>query len=454
MELLNVYILTFNCARNLVEPEKFASHIFDGLKPSQPDASEAGTHLPEVLVLALQELAPIAYAFLGGSYLDPYYDAFRDAVRMAGAALVRDGNDYENACYQNLLTRNAGMTALMVFARSDIAERIRYIETAEVGVGVQEAGNKGAVGGRIGYLVGSEEDDSDAGDGIVEVTFVSAHLAPDENGWERRNEDWKSIAQRLIFTSDEPEIPPAHAHEQEDEEGVPLLRASSSLSKPSTLYSPRSYLFVAGDLNYRTSDTGPGPKDYRKFPRPTEETDNIARFADLFAQDQLTREREAGRTLNQLLETKIAFPPTYKYSLEARNLASIDPNGDWKWAANRWPSWCDRILYLNHPSIAVEDEGIKIHEYTALPLFLTSDHRPVVLSASIPLHALPEFGDLPSPVEIDPRWETRRTAARRKELVVGAVAYLGLTWEGNALVLVTLLGVAFVYYALHAFPAS
>ncbi|KMU72487.1 hypothetical protein CISG_09440 [Coccidioides immitis RMSCC 3703] len=67
------YILTFNCARNVVEPEQFASHLFDGLNTSQPESPQADANLPDILILALQEIAPIAYAFLGGSYLDQYY---------------------------------------------------------------------------------------------------------------------------------------------------------------------------------------------------------------------------------------------------------------------------------------------------------------------------------------------------------------------------------------------
>ncbi|EEP79428.1 predicted protein [Uncinocarpus reesii 1704] len=447
MGSLNVYILTFNCARNLIDTNRFASHLFDGLHPGAP---QTAAHLPDLLVLALQEVAPIAYAFLGGSYLDRYYDAFRDALDIATAGAAGDGAG-GHVHYRNLVTKNIGMTALMVFARSDVVERIRYIQTAETGVGVHEAGNKGAVGARIGCLAGREDDSSDAGhDGTVEVTVVSAHLAPDETGWQRRNQDWKSIAQRLVFRSEGTE----HPLHQEDEEGMPLLRSSASLNEPSALYSPNSYLFVAGDFNYRTADARPAPQDYRTFPRPLENEDPMSQFTDLFALDQLNREREAGRVFNRLMEPKVMFPPTYKYSNDARSLASVDPNGGWKWAKTRWPSWCDRILYLDHPSKTNESGIVKIHRYDILPLCSTSDHRPVVLSASVPLQALPESSDYRPPFEVDPHWEDKRAVARRKELVVGAVAYLGLTWEGNGIVVATVFGLAAAYYGLHALLAG
>ncbi|KAH1921515.1 hypothetical protein KXW47_007447, partial [Aspergillus fumigatus] len=36
-----------------------------------------------------------------------------------------------------------------------------------------------------------------------------------------------------------------------------------------------------------------------------------------------------------------------------------------------------------------------------------------------------------APFPIDRDWKRKRDEARRKELVVGGLAYLGLTWEGR-----------------------
>src|SRR6185312_10261529 len=103
MEELNLYILTSNCARKLIDVDLVAAHFFDVLPTSSP--------APELIVLSLQELAPIAYSFLGGSYLLPYFNAFTKAVKQATAKRWSES-------YVNLVKDHVGMTALMVFARA------------------------------------------------------------------------------------------------------------------------------------------------------------------------------------------------------------------------------------------------------------------------------------------------------------------------------------------------
>ncbi|PGH34050.1 hypothetical protein GX50_03106 [[Emmonsia] crescens] len=433
MAWLGVYVLTFNCARNVIQHDSFASHLFDVLPKSGPQS----TDLPEILVLSLQEIAPIAYAFLGGSFLDPYFDAFRRSVSIAA------GDQH----YENIITKNAGMTAVMVFVRGDVAENIAWIETAEVGVGVQEAGNKGAAGARIGYQV--RED-------TVDLTFVAAHLAPDEWAVERRNEDWKNISQKLVFSRVNNSGESTQARDGGNEEDVPLLQAESSNAKGDTgLYSPRSYLFVAGDLNYRTSLTRPGPTDYSKFPRPTEDMSSPHHYSHLLAKDQLTQELQEQRTLQDLSEAPITFFPTYKFSIPTHQAAPGDPPGTWTWAKKRWPSWCDRVLYRDfHSSASTGQGGIEVQGYDALPIFQTSDHRAVALSASVPLKPVSVPAIFLPPFEIDSNWESKRLAARRKEVVVGVAAYLGLTWEGNGLLLGASLILIGSYFALQSFRAG
>lgn len=460
MAWLNLYILTFNCARNTIDPDLFASHIFDGLPQSNPNSPD----FPEILVLSLQEVAPIAYSFLGGSFLESYFNAFRRAVDMATAT--------GETRYRNTLTGNVGMTAIMVFVRDDVAGRVSWTGMAEVGVGIQECGNKGAVGARIGYQINAGSD-SDGGEETVELTFVAAHLAPSENAVERRNEDWKDISQRLVFTKRdavEGTRPHPARDEEQDEEGMPLLSGSTTGNKASSMYSPNSYLFVAGDFNYRTSSEGPGPDDYKTFPQPGYDTDHPNHYKYLLAKDQLTRELQANRTLHGLSEMPIHFPPSYKYTIEARQASSYNPILDhFSWASHRWPSWCDRILYLENPSKRGdgdddEDDAdnngrrVKAHKYDILPLFPSSDHRPVALSVSVPLRKTTETAGQEttalSPFKIDPTWESRRAAARRKEIITGAAAYLGLTWEGNGLMLAICLGTAAGYFTMQGLVAG
>ncbi|KAJ5177109.1 uncharacterized protein N7482_002986 [Penicillium canariense] len=461
MEELNLYILTSNCARNLIDVKLVAAHLFDVLPASAP--------APELIVLSLQELAPIAYSFLGGSYLLPYFNAFVNAIKLATAKRW-------NESYVNLVKDHTGMTGLMVFARADITNRISWIDTAHVGFGVQEMGNKGAVGARLGYVVEGRSSKT------VDLTFVAAHLAPMENALAQRNLDWQSIVERLVFSHGE--TPPKVSDESSEgtDENTALLNDHTSShyseGKRRDLFAPDSYLFLAGDLNYRTSDMSPLKDDVLRFPKRNVDPSNPSHYSHLLKQDQLMREMRSGKAFHGLSEAPIDFPPTYKYSNAARHAArdaleNGAPGTDWKWSAHRWPSWCDRILYLDHPS-ASRGEGdgaaqstVQPRVYNALPLFPHSDHRPVALAVAVPLRpasapaaadAEPTAGDsigstitrVMAPFAIDSSWRSRREAARRKEVVVGVLAYLGLTWEGNGMVFAAVVGLVGAWVVLRS----
>ncbi len=392
MSSLNIYVLTFNCGRALIQPKVFAPHLLDATSTN-----------PDLLVLCLQEIAPIGYAFLGGSFLSPYFNALRAAVK-----LVHNG-------YVNVIARNVGLTALMVFAKEDVASNIRWLQTAGVGVGYSEMGNKGAVGARIGYASGED---------ITQMTFVSAHLAPMEDQLERRNEDFRSIVERLVFASS-PKKPANENHEEE-----PLLPDADSGAAHTGIYQPTSHVFFAGDLNYRTSLLSPSPKDVKSFPQPAKDRSDPRHFSHLLADDQLTQQVQKGKTLHGLEEAPIDFLPTYKYHPQAD---VADDQGPWKWASHRWPSWCDRIFNSS--------TEIKVHSYQSLPLFGTSDHRPVALSASVPLAPVEDaFSGAQIPFSIDSQWSTRRDIARRKEVAFGLLAYLTWTYEGEGLLLASVVG--------------
>jgi hypothetical protein len=410
MSDIQVYLLTFNCARAPVQPHEFGPHIFDALPQ---DVST-----PDILVLSLQEIAPIAYAFLGGSFLTPYFTAVREAVRLVAKDHI------------HIVTRNVGMTAIMVFARD--STNISSIETAGVGVGIHELGNKGAVGIRLVY---SE----------TQMTFVAAHLAPMEDGLLRRNEDWKNIVKGLVFTGE------AKFTRGEQDEDVPLLQGHGEGDGGGGLgiYNLHSHLFVAGDLNYRVSDTKPTPTDSALFPQPTDNPSSPTHFMTLLKTDQLTHQLTHNRTLHNLIEPPITFPPTYKLPPPAQP-------SHWNWAPHRWPSWCDRILYLEFPRWwrrPPHQSKITINQYTALPQQSTSDHRPVALSLSVPAGAIPDPPPadtdndnseqdvlLNPPFAIEPNWRSRRAVARNKEIVIGIIMYLAWTWEGNAILLANVVG--------------
>nr|POF06926.1 isoform 2 of inositol polyphosphate 5-phosphatase ocrl-1 [Quercus suber] len=447
---LNVHITTFNCGRTQVDASYFSSHLLRDLNSTLP---------PDLLVLSLQEVAPLSYSFLGGSYLAPYYARLTQAV--SDATIAKFGSEVD---YAKPLVHNVGMTAIMVFTRGAVRRRIRRVETAGVGAGVWDMGNKGAVGVKLRLA-------AKAGGGQeTALTFVSAHLAPSEEAWERRNADWKSICEGLVFERTQgmertKERIASAAPDQEAEE-EPLLHQEH---EESTLFSPASYIFFAGDLNYRTADISPKshPESTNtdEWPQPQTSPSDPRHYTQHLAHDQLTRELDAGKTLHNLAEAPITFPPTYKYSPEAQKAAAHavtsetrtqadgrtntitksmagEPEEAYLWATHRKPSWCDRILWL---AAAPPD----VHAYAALPVQPTSDHRPVVLVASVPDKAVEARG-VEAPFEVRAGWRERRAAARRSELVVGYAAYLGLTWEGEACVAGSLIGVLGGYVALRA----
>ncbi|KAJ5573539.1 uncharacterized protein N7459_007966 [Penicillium hispanicum] len=449
MDELRIYILTANCARNIIDVDLFAKHLFDAL----PDSGAGSFGAPDLIVFSLQEIAPIAYSFLGGSYLTPFYDAFVKAVKQA---TVQQWDE----SYVNLVKDNTGMTALMVFARAEITDKISWIDTAHVGFGVQDMGNKGAVGARLGYVAGGHPSKT------VDLTFVAAHLAPMENALEQRNLDWRSIVERLVFSKQDEASKPLDGEQSSTDENTALLGEENashhSNSNRRGLFAPNAYVFVAGDLNYRTSNDAPSKQDVSHFPRRDVDNDHPAHYSHLLKQDQLVREMRQGNSFHGLSEAPIEFPPTYKYSDEARKAARLGidvEHAEWKWSSHRWPSWCDRVLYLDAPSRVGDQGRVKPHAYNALPLFPQSDHRPVALAVSVPLdHATsaslaarkPADRKAVTPFEIDPSWKSRRDTARRKEILVGFMAYLSLTWEGNGLLLASALGMVGAWVVLRS----
>jgi len=156
------------------------------------------------------------------------------------------------------------------------------------------------------------------------------------------------------------------------------------------------------------------------------------------------REKDAKRTLHGFQEMPINFPPTYKYATShGKNSNAPKRSGEdesWEWSKHRYPSWCDRILYL--PSGSSSDLEPQI--YTALPVQPTSDHRPVALSVRVDDKPIKMgVNDVLSrpPFDVNPQWKARRDAARRWELIVGVMSYLALTGKGR-IILITFLGVA------------
>ena len=476
MSHLCVLVVTFNCARQPVLSDIFAAHL---------ERFTSFAQVPDLIVFSLQEVAPIAYAFLGGPFLKSYLDRVREAIANASSRWA-EARELGGG-FVEIDAMHVGMTALLVFARQDVSREVRCTAHAGTGLGVLQMGNKGAVGCRLSSSI----KDGDEGHGTLSLTFIAAHLAPMEGGTARRNLDWANIVRRLVFQTRStlyikgiaffrglglgrggwPSLrtkstrhfagKPSPAQEQQS-----LLQQqedpSDHQAELSGVYDPSYYTILAGDLNYRTSSKPPSRSDSSAWPVPTAEHDN-RHYSKLLTQDQLSHEVTAGRTLHGFWEEPIAFPPTYKYSDSQRakiKLKEGDPSegqvghgldeDDFGWATHRWPSWCDRILLLDRGSQRhASDEAPRLHvqRYGDLPLMSTSDHRPVAMLLSVrgqPAGSFESgegFEGPTSPFEIDQHWRLKRIVARVCEVIVGVTSYLVLTWEGRVAVLVIALAV-------------
>jgi endonuclease/exonuclease/phosphatase family metal-dependent hydrolase len=406
--MFELYLLTFNCARQLIDADALAPVLFDALPQS--------AKVPDLVAVSLQEISPIAYSFLGGSYLTPYFERATTAVQQA-ALLRSKGNEQ----LEHIATRSLGMSALMIFAKPHFSPRIRWIQSAGAGVGLWDMGNKGAVAMRLGLSCpGTDEEFC--------MTFAAAHLAPHEPEFEARNSDWEALVRNMVFTNDD-------KSDYLSGEAAPLLSASTDApAEGDGLFIPGNHaLFLAGDLNYRTSDKRPEADAYKFYPSYHPSDLSYENYSHLLGQDQLTREREANRTFHHLEELPINFPPTYKYTQSRTKHPDGTEEEEWRFAKHRWPSWCDRILFQAAPS----GPRLKPQIYNVLPVQHTSDHRPVGLSIEVDdavrAVAAGDDGHPAAPFPINPNWRTRRDTARRLEVLVGVLSYLALTKQGNAI---------------------
>ncbi|KAK6952159.1 hypothetical protein Daesc_006691 [Daldinia eschscholtzii] len=394
---LDVFILTFNAAKRQIHVPAFARHLYNAF-------GQNASHLPELVVISLQEMAPLAHGFIGSYMLNSYFQRYESAVNLAAAkfaAEVEHQNLAKDHPYTLVTTRNVGMTGIILFARNP--DMVKHLRATEIGFGAGDMANKGAVGLRLQYNKINADDSLLAS---TELTFVSAHLAAMEWNLEKRNKNWESIASGLLFDD-----PKKYAESQErrfaNQDNSEFEAQQALLSQDRTekslhdisIYKPTSHLFVAGDLNYRISKSAPTLDSVFPDRNPDSTVENSNHFSHFLARDQLTAEKAAGRALHGLSEAEIKFPPTYKLVLSPKSKPHVGPDcvGDedddmdeleWSWALHRWPGWCDRILFQEIPWWAREIVGnrrMNILAYNSLPPVRSSDHKAVFLRVEVPM---------------------------------------------------------------------
>jgi endonuclease/exonuclease/phosphatase family metal-dependent hydrolase len=249
-------------------------------------------------------------------------------------------------------------------------------------------------------------------DGIQrEVTFVAAHLAAREGHFYRRNADFQSLVQNLVFP---------------DQTGI---------------FKPKTPLFFLGDLNYRLSVLHPSRSGSKLTPSPDETPEDdpsliallkenildfleTGKFSHLVTHDQL---RLSTLALH-FHEAPITFSPTYKYT-------SHDPP---TYATTRHPSWTDRILY--------SPETISTKDYRSTTCATFSDHQAVSLSVVLRADDFESEEGL-MPWDTNPRWRERRELGEKLAYAVGALELINETKVGIIIVVIILSGMALYIYS-------
>jgi hypothetical protein len=245
-----------------------------------------------------------------------------------------------------------------------------------------------------------------------EVTFVAAHLAAHERRFYRRNADFQSLVQNLVFPDQ------------------------------TSIFKPHVPLFFLGDLNYRLSVLHPSRSTTKLSISPDEEPspevlslietlkENIldfletGKFTNLVPHDQLPLSPLA----LHLSEAPITFSPTYKY-------VSHDPP---TYTTTRTPSWTDRILY--------SPETIVTKDYKSTTCATFSDHQAVSLSAVLRAEDFDTEGGV-TPWGINPSWRERRALAEKLAYVFGAMEFIEETKAGIIVLGFVLCGIALYLYS-------
>lgn len=194
------------------------------------------------------------------------------------------------------------------------------------------------------------------------------------------------------------------------------------------------HVFWMGDLNYRIDPYkfGMFPSEKgQKFPKDgtaehREIWDHIrnmideGKYEELFHHDELQCELAEKRVLCGFEEGVYNFPPTFKVlkkgkmeqgdkrkgnkglDFEPMSAEDIKTNPT-MWTTQRWPAYCDRVLWHSHPSRLGD---VMQTQLACCPDVMTSDHKPVKTLFDVMLR--PELPQLPTqqPADAPDIWIT------------------------------------------------
>ncbi|OAD08897.1 hypothetical protein MUCCIDRAFT_117152, partial [Mucor lusitanicus CBS 277.49] len=271
-------------------------------------ADDGSSFDPDFYVIGLQEMETNTEAYIR-------YDPAKENawVKAIIDSLKDGGKDYYKVESKQLVTM-----LMIVIAKKSHRPFISEVTSTYAGVGLMNMmGNKGGISVRLRF------HDS-------YLCFVTSHLAAFTDKTEKRNQDFTELSKRLVFPQ---------------------------RSDPLTEYFD-SFLVWCGDLNYRVNLNEAVIKNWLRQER----------LDILLDYDQLSIERDAGRTFQMFDEGPITFAPTYKYDAGTNQYDTSEKR--------RAPSWTDRILWKKDRKGTAE-QSLELKSYKDCMEMMMSDHKPV-----------------------------------------------------------------------------
>lgn len=294
-------------------------------------------HAPDIVAVGFQEIVDLNAVNVAVDNKTQQRSQFWvERLRATLNSPRRTGNDPKRG-YVLLTQRSMVGLLVCVFVKAVHQERVRYVSSAQVGVGVMGMmGNKGGVSIRLQFYDST-------------LVFVCSHLAAHRENVVGRNADFSNVFNKTSFEIGEDAI-------------REVIRSGSlshwNMGTSSIAISDHDLIFWLGDLNYRIDQS-----------MPTEQVlaaSEKGALDEMRKLDQLNMERAAGRVFEGFQEGPLHFPPTYKYQ---PGTDVYEQRPDKKLRA---PAWCDRILWAAQEPSHVEQITYGRSETPNL-----SDHKPV-----------------------------------------------------------------------------
>lgn len=247
---------------------------------------------------------------------------------------------------------------MIIFVKQQtLLPHITNIESESIPTGIGGIlGNKGAVA--ISFVYNNR----------YSFLFINSHFHAHQDNTILRHEDYWTINQNATLGRDL-SVTPNMSNNANEEFKFEQIEYDRNIR----LTSRFDFVFWMGDLNYRINGN-------RKI------MDVLLRekqFNVLLQNDQLNIAKNYRQIFEDgFIESKITFPPTYKYDL---NCDKYDTS-----SKARIPSWTDRILYKTNLSNR-KTEFVMNTKYDAIKELKISDHRAVV--ATFKVNVNPKYAD-------------------------------------------------------------